>query len=107
MDTWRVRLVEKPEVVGYDIYMYQEVGNRRREFITKAGKEIQSVELGDVPSKDVTYGTIQHEQLKALVDEYSRLGFKSDNDSKTEGKLEATKYHLEDMRALALKGLNK
>ena len=36
--------------------------------------------------------------LKACAEELSRQGIKTDNDHKIEGKLEATKYHLEDLR---------
>ena len=40
------------------------------------------------------------EFLKACAEELSRQGIKTDNDHKIEGQLEATKYHLEDLRAM-------
>jgi len=38
--------------------------------------------------------------LKACAEELARQGIKTDNDHKIEGKLEATRYHLEDLRAM-------
>lgn len=41
--------------------------------------------------------------LKSMSEALHQMGIKPDHQSKTEGLLEATKYHLEDMRKLALK----
>jgi len=38
--------------------------------------------------------------LKACAEELASQGIKTDNDHKIEGKLEATRYHLEDLRAM-------
>lgn len=43
------------------------------------------------------------EELKALGDAIAELGIKTDSDMKREGLLEATKFHLEDMRRLVFK----
>lgn len=38
--------------------------------------------------------------LKALAEELDHQGVKTDNDSKIQGTLEASRYHLEDLRKL-------
>lgn len=49
------------------------------------------------------YGRQAKGLLEALSKELNRKGIKPESDSKLEGKLEATKYHLEDMRKLIFK----
>jgi len=41
--------------------------------------------------------------LKALAEALDKQGVKTENDFKIQGLLEATKYHLEDMRKLTFK----
>jgi len=103
MEDWHVQLNEEPGRLGYNVFIFRVTGSGKREFVTKGGKEIQQITIGYDVKKDITFAFLEHDQLKALADAFSKKGFKTDNDHKIEGLLEATKYHLEDMRALALK----
>lgn len=103
MEDWKVQLTEEPGRIGYQIYIHRTPSAGVREFITKGGYEHQVISKGERTERDLTFGFIEHDQLRALVEAFSSKGFKTDNDHKVEGLLEATKYHLEDMRTLALK----
>ncbi len=48
-------------------------------------------------------GMFAREFPMKMIDALTRKGYKSISDSKTEGLLEATKYHLQDMRNLVFK----
>lgn len=50
------------------------------------------------------FAVLDDDQIQALAEAFATKGIKTNNDHKNEGLLEATKYHLEDMRKLALKG---
>lgn len=43
--------------------------------------------------------------LRALAEGLDEMGIKTDQDAKLAGTLDATRYHLEDMRRLAFKGV--
>ena len=45
-------------------------------------------------------GRLGEEVMQAMADAFSKRGIKTDNDHKIQGTLEATKYHLEDLRKL-------
>ena len=48
-------------------------------------------------------GLIAGEFLEKFAEALGQMGIKTDNDHKIQGLLEATKYHLEDMRGLVFK----
>lgn len=85
---------------GYKVFMFEDTG-RNRVFYTKGGEEAVTVEDGSVIRDDIYFCRIPDGALKAFADKLSDLGIKTDNDHKIAGTLEATKYHLEDMRKLA------
>ena len=45
-------------------------------------------------------GRLGEEIMQAMAEAFSKRGIKTENDHKLQGTLEATKYHLEDMRSL-------
>jgi len=47
--------------------------------------------------------SIKDEFLKAMAEALDKEGIKTENDFKIQGLLEATKYHLEDMRKIVFK----
>lgn len=59
--------------------------------------EVQEAAEQDIQPTVRLPNTAAHELVQAL----SELGVKTDKDAKIEGTLEATRYHLEDMRVLA------
>ena len=55
----------------------------------------------DAPKPVLVLGGREANQiLKELAEAIDKQGVKTDQDAKTEGLLQATKYHLEDMRTL-------
>lgn len=85
---------------GYKVFMFEDTG-RGRVFYTKGGEEAVAIEDGSVIRDDIYFCRIQDGAMKAFADKLSDMGIKTDNDHKIAGVLEATKYHLEDMRKLA------
>ena len=45
-------------------------------------------------------GRLGEEVMQAMAEAFSKRGVKTENDHKIQGTLEATKYHLEDLRKL-------
>ena len=60
----------------------------------KTGEEIPDDFVMRIPSH------IVNDLFKALADALDQQGIKTEMDAKIEGKFEATKYHLEDLRKL-------
>lgn len=50
-------------------------------------------------------GYVANDFLQAFQDALSKRGIKTDNDHKLQGTLEATKYHLEDLRKIVFKSI--
>jgi len=83
------------------VYMFED-GNRARQFYTKGGEEVHTVQDGEMlKDEDIMFARIPLDALQAFAEALSERGIKTDNDHKIAGTLEATKYHLEDMRKLA------
>lgn len=45
-------------------------------------------------------GRLGEEVMQAMAEAFSKRGIKTENDHKIQGTLEATKYHLEDLRKI-------
>jgi len=83
------------------VYLFEDT-NRARAFYTKGGEEVRTIEDGAVlKDEDIMFARIPKAALQAFAEALSEHGIKTDNDHKIAGTLEATKYHLEDMRKLA------
>ncbi len=96
-----IRVVNSYNSFGYSIYFTREVTGegiyigrivdgyiRYDETPIKEGERtIPTINLGD-------------EQIEKIIEEMAKLGCKPKVESKLEGQLEATKYHLEDIRTL-------
>lgn len=85
---------------GYKVFMFED-NSGSRVFYTKGGEEAVTITDGSVIRDDIYFCRISDEALKPFADKLSALGIKTDDDHKIAGVLEATKYHLEDMRKLA------
>ena len=96
----KVEIFQSEYRLGYAVLMYRELPGDRIEVLhfSEEGEErYQVVEHG---AKYEPSFYLRVEELKALGDAIAGMGIKLDSDMKREGILEATKYHLEDMRKL-------
>lgn len=83
------------------VYMFED-GSRARSFYTKGGEEVRTVADGEIlKDEDIIFARIPEDALQAFAEALSERGIKTDNDHKIAGTLEATKYHLENMRKIA------
>jgi len=83
------------------VYLFED-SERARVFYTKGGEEAHTVQDGSVlQDEEILFARIPEAALKAFADALAERGVKTDNDHKIAGTLEATKYHLEDMRKIA------
>lgn len=96
---WRVQIIDRPQYMTYRIYMSQ-VNNGVTIFLTHNGTEVTIQDGCIINEDDVWFAEMSDDQLRAFADSLATKGIKTVNDSKNEGLLEATKYHLEDMRTL-------
>lgn len=83
------------------VYMFED-GDRPRAFYTKGGEEMHTAKEGEMlKDEDILFARIPEDALQAFAEALAGRGIKTDNDHKIAGTLEATKYHLEDMRKIA------
>lgn len=97
---WKVQIINRPQYATYRVYMMQ-VMNGATMFFTHTGT-VKTIKEGELAKEDdVWFAEMSDEQLQAFADSLASKGIKTVNDHKNEGLLEATKYHLEDMRKIA------
>lgn len=98
---WEVKIEPRYDIGTNFIFLVKKNGHERQ-LLTKDGVIIMLKE-GGRPQPDVAlhFAELDDDQLKAFADALATFGIKTKNDSKNEGLLEATRYHLEDMRRLA------
>lgn len=70
-------------------------------FYTGERKEID-LNVGEIPEKFILKipGFLADSFFKSFAEVLDKQGVKTDNDAKIQGTLDATKYHLEDLRTL-------
>lgn len=85
---WRDEVGILFEIVGYD---------GRRGIVQPVDFIVKTIEEGAVV--EPTFH-LNKETAKNLLEALKGLGIKTEDQSKVEGMLEATKYHLEDMRQI-------
>lgn len=101
---WEAYLEYRPEMLGWCLYLSKHVTDGRQ-FLTERGT-LSVVKHGEQFKKtDKVYFAYfeDEQQLQAIANAISKRGIKDQNDHRNEGLLEATKYHLEDMRRIALR----
>lgn len=81
------------------------IEGRDRFLINPISGERHKLDTGNAVPDDFAI-KLDSECIRALTEELSQLGIKTDSDAKLEGTLEATKYHLEDMRKMLFKDEN-
>ena len=94
IDMMKVSL--EPVFGGLRIYYYEKTPNGKLRFLD--GKDwVEHTEGAGDPPHALYIGV---SDVQDFLKQVESLGVKTDATSKVEGKLEATQYHLEDMRTL-------
>lgn len=97
---WKVKIIDRPQHATYRVYMMQCLDGKTV-FLTHNGTAITIKDGEGYKEDDVWFAEMSNDQLQAFADTLANKGIKTINDYKNEGLLEATKYHLEDMRKIA------
>ena len=104
MGEWKAH-VEQPIMKDvYRIYLFKDIEARARQFVTKGGEEYRTVQEGDITEKNFCLIEVPSQAMHSIVDAIDRSKIPKPSKSHTEGKLEATLSHLEDMRSIVFKG---
>lgn len=95
MDKWQVGVHRRPERTGVDIFVYRKNGVTRTEVLKSDGSIV------DMPRGAAIEPTLSLEEdiFRELVDAI-HADFKPSEGKFTEGKVEATERHLQDLRHL-------
>lgn len=94
---WKIKIVDVGWKLERDVYIFRKGINGRTEVLQPDGT-IQSFEEGS--SMDYNpFLSMDNEMMQAFADELSNKGIKPQQGF-TDGKLEATQKHLDDMRTL-------
>jgi len=86
-----------------DVYLIKEQGSETKRTFYQNGSMIDTAIVeNDYPAIDIVkpFFSLPYRLAEMLLSELSRKGVKPENESELKGLLDATKYHLEDMRAL-------
>lgn len=103
IDQWTGRIVERYDMMGYQLYLYRSTP-AGREFLTHGG-EVRLIQRGEEAAQDNYFAQFQErEQLAAIAQAFGSFGIESESDQKLKGVVEAQTRHLEDMRSLVFKG---
>jgi len=96
----RLHIYQDPMFGGVSLVFFEDRGIKR--FISKPIKlEMEEYEEGaDYKPTIIIPRHYSQEFLKNLAEELDYKGVKTDNDAKIKGTLDATKFHLEDLRKL-------
>lgn len=84
------------------LWIVDDQSDRRKLLNYKDGHWI-AIEVDDgMPQEPSLHlpGRFGEEVMQAMAEAFSKRGIKTENDHKIQGTLEATKYHLEDLRKL-------
>ncbi len=98
---WEVHIVSSPWSRSNRIYLVK--NDNHGGLALLANGILKRLTEGESSEKDY-FAEMTDEQLQAFADALADKGIKTVKDSKNEGLLEATRYHLEDMRKIAMKG---
>lgn len=97
---WKAKLYEQPGVTYIDLWLFRRTpaGNQ---VLTHKG-EIKTLKEGSLTDPNDYFARFESmEQIHEVAEAFANYGVKTRNDHKNEGLLEATKYHLEDIRKIA------
>lgn len=105
MNSWLVHLNYRPEVQATEMFLIRELDHGVRQVA-------KPLEFNDIPRHGINqeptlllehrgFGSQTHGFLQAMVDAAWGLGIRPSGVKDLDGTLEATRFHLEDMRALS------
>lgn len=97
-DQWICKIVFRPDMITNAVYLVQDHGNSRA-YLQPDGIMVSYMK-NSLPEKDPYFAMLDDDQLRALQSAISDHGVKPPEASYTQGKLEATEKHLEDMRSI-------
>ena len=100
---YRVRIRTCPWTLGYEVYISCQEG--KKVFVAEPVEfNFKEIELGGhcEPSLVIEH-PFAKQFMKAFLDALEGQGIESDSVSRLKGTMEASKYHLEDMRRLVFR----
>lgn len=97
---WEAKVVYEPGRSTNAIYLTRHTASGREYML--AEDTIRTLRQGETTDQDLTFARLDDEQMRALLVAFDSHGVKRPEASYTQGKLEATEGHLEDMRLIAL-----
>jgi hypothetical protein len=95
MENWQVKFIEQPDRLGRGLYIYRLLSDNRLEVLLANGTTEVSVE-GTIHTPTLF---LNEDMFQMLVNAVHK-DFKPSEGKFTEGKLEATERHLNDLRFL-------
>ena len=98
---WQVFVEYRPGMMSTFIYVSRRVTPGRVEFLIKGGDEARTIEQEDALKDEVYFARFEDEFIgRLIVEALDKRGIKAPAQSYTEGKLQATQEHLQDLRKL-------
>lgn len=100
---WKCKLANDPMSLNTMLYVFRESSKGHVEFATMEDGHIMLHEgdrLGPVKPFLILNDYMAKELFQSLAEALGKSGYKTEINHKAEGLLEATKFHLEDMRKL-------
>lgn len=99
---WKVDVIFSPIKSGFDVYVSRRLTDNQKQFYADGGKTLITLENGKaVEPEKYIFAFLDSDIAPQLLQKLSDKGLVTYNDSRNAGLLEATKYHLEDMRKIA------
>ena len=105
MENWKCVIRDHPYDLSIDLFVYRQTSGNELEYVYvgKNGEFLIEVVRRYEPLKPfLTLPEMMAKELfSGLAQALDKQGYKTESNSKLEGLLEATKYHLEDLRKIA------
>lgn len=92
---WKVKIYEKLGTLGYEVFVFRDIGNK----VEVMGKDYTSTILEKADFIPPSFLIESKQMLTAFAEALNNMGV-SPSKEYSEGKLEATENHLQDMRTL-------
>ena len=98
---WRCFVEYRPGIMGTFLYVMRRLDTTHTQFLTKGGDEQITISESETTKKEVSFAHFQEDYVgRLIVEALDKHGIKAPSQSFTEGKLQATEKHLEDMRSI-------
>ena len=98
---WKVQVEYRPGFMSTFIYISRRIAPDKIEFLIKGGDEHKTVDVTKAYKDEVYYARYEDDFIGSLIVEaLDKRGIKAPAQSFTEGKLQATEAHLNDLRMM-------